>query len=171
LDTWTLGFFSAVGSEPRIIPDQSPTEALEFFLLPGGSTPIPMIAVRSGGQSVDWIARNAIGWMTYHREPETQRTRHSMWRAAVERVAPGEFRAFGVAMALDLAANVDEPAQERSLGYRTGRRDLVKVLREMRDTGTHHVTLNLQASGRPTREIPEELAADVLPEFQTADES
>lgn len=94
-----------------------------------------------------------------------------MWRAAVERVAPGEFRAFGVAMALDLAANVDEPAQERSLGYRTGRRDLVKVLREMRDTGTHHVTLNLQASGRPTREIPEELAADVLPEFQTADES
>ena len=74
-------------------------------------------------------------------------------------------------MALDLAANVDEPAQERSLGYRTGRRDLVKILREMRDTGTHHVTLNLQASGRPTREILEELAADVLPEFQTADES
>jgi luciferase-type oxidoreductase len=162
---------SAVGSEPRIIPDQSPPEASEFFLLPGGSTPIPMIAVGSGGQSVDWIARNAIGWMTYHREPETQRARHSMWRAAVDRVAPGEFRAFGVAMALDLAANVDEPAQERSLGYRTGRRDLVKILREMRDTGTHHVTLNLQASGRPTREILEELAADVLPEFQTADES
>jgi len=45
-------------------------------------------------------------------------------------------------MALDLAANVDEPAQERSLGYRTGR-----------------------------REILEELAADVLPEFQTANES
>jgi len=162
---------SAVGSEPRIIPDQLPPEASEFFLLPGGSTPIPMIAVGSGGQSVDWIARNAIGWMTYHREPETQRARHSMWRAAVDRVAPGEFRAFGVAMALDLAANVDESAQERSLGYRTGRRDLVKVLREMRDTGTHHVTLNLQASGRPTREILEELAADVLPEFQTADES
>jgi len=130
-----------------------------------------MIAVGSGGQSVDWIARNAIGWMTYHREPETQRARHSMWRGAVDRVAPGEFRAFGVAMALDLAANVDEPAQERSLGYRTGRRELVKVLREMRDTGTHHVTLNLQASRRPTREILEELAADVLPEFQTADES
>jgi luciferase-type oxidoreductase len=162
---------SAVGSEPRIIPDQLPPEASEFFLLPGGSTPIPMIAVGSGGQSVDWIARNAMGWMTYHREPETQRARHSMWRAAVDRVAPGEFRAFGVAMALDLAANVDEPAQERSLGYRTGRRDLVKILREMRDTGTHHVTLNLQASGRPTREILEELAADVLPEFQTADES
>ena len=60
-----------------------------------------MIAVGSGGQSVDWIARNAIRWMTYHREPETQRARHSMWRAAVERVAPGEFRAFGIAMGLD----------------------------------------------------------------------
>jgi hypothetical protein len=69
---------SAVGSEPRIISDQSPLDASAFFLLPRGSTPIPMIAVGSGGQSVDWIARNAIGWMTYHREPETQRARHSM---------------------------------------------------------------------------------------------
>jgi luciferase-type oxidoreductase len=156
---------SAVGSEPRVIADRSPPGAPEFFLLPRGSTPIPMIAVGSGGQSVDWIARNAIGWMTYHREPETQRARYSMWRAAVERVAPGEFRAFGIAMGLDLAANVDEAAQQRPLGYRTGRRDLVRVLREMRDTGTHHVTLNPQASSRPPREILEELAANVLPEF------
>jgi luciferase-type oxidoreductase len=156
---------SAIGSEPRVIPDQSPPDAPEFFLLPRGFTPIPMIAVGSGGQSVDWIARNAIGWMTYHREPETQRARHSMWRAAVDRAAPGEFRAFGVAMALDLAANVDEAAQERPLGYRTGQRALVRILREMRDNGTHHVTLNLQASSRPPREVLEELAANVLPEF------
>jgi hypothetical protein len=40
----------------------------------------------------------------------------------------------------------------------------------MRNTSTHHVTLNLQASNRPL-EILEELATDLLPEFQTADES
>ena len=66
---------------------------------------------------------------------------------------------------------VDEAAQQRPLDYRTGRRELVKVLRKMRNTSTHHVTLNLQASNRPPREILEELATDVLPEFQTADES
>jgi luciferase-type oxidoreductase len=156
---------AAVRHDPRVIPDQSPPEAPEFFLLPNAPTPVPMIAVGSGGQSVDWIARNSIGWMTYHREPEKQRARHSMWRAAVERVAPGEFRAFGVAMGLDLAADKNEAAEPRSLGYRTGRNDLIKLLQEMRDNGTHHVTLNLQASKRPPREMLEELAADVLPEF------
>ena len=65
---------------------------------------------------------------------------------------------------------VDEAAQQHPLSYRTGRRDLVKVLRKMRNTSTHHVTLNLQASNRPL-EILEELATDLLPEFQTADES
>ncbi|OTP74496.1 LLM class oxidoreductase [Caballeronia sordidicola] len=157
---------AAIGREPRVIPDQSPPDAPEFFLLPTSPTPVPMIAVGSGGQSVDWIARNAIGLMTYHREPEKQRARYSMWRAAVDRVAPGEFRAFGVAMGLDLAADQNEAAEPRSLGYRTGSNDLIRILREMRENGTHHVTLNLQASKRPTREILEELAAEVLPEFQ-----
>jgi hypothetical protein len=50
-----------------------------------------------------------------------------------------------------------------------------RVMRDIcastRERSTHHVTLNLQASNRPPREILEELATDVLPEFQTADES
>jgi hypothetical protein len=46
-----------------------------------------------------------------------------------------------------------------------------KFCGKIRNTSTHHVTLNLQASNRPPREILEELATDVLPEFQTADES
>lgn len=156
---------AAVAPAPRVIPDQSPDGAPNFFLLPQSAAPVPMLAVGSGGQSVDWIARNAIGWMTYHREPEAQRARHSMWRAAVDRATPGAFRAFGVAMGLDLADNPDEPAQERSLGYRTGRRDLITLLGDMRDRGTHHISLNLQSSSRAPREIMQELAEDVLPEF------
>jgi luciferase-type oxidoreductase len=156
---------AAVGRDPRVIPDQSPPDAPEFFLLPKAPTPVPMIAVGSGGQSVDWIARNSIGWMTYHREPEKQRARHSMWRTAVDRVAPGEFRTFGVAMGLDLAADKNEIAEPRTLGYRAGRNDLIKILQEMRNGGTHHITLNLPASKRPPREMLEELAAEVLPEF------
>jgi len=158
---------SAVGREARVVPDQSPPDAPEFFLLPKTPTPVPMIAVGSGGQSVDWIARNSIGWMTYHREPEKQRARYSMWRTAVDRVAPGEFRAFGVAMGLDLVADKNETAEPRTLGYRTGRNDLVRILQKMRDSGTHHVTLNLQASKRTPRDMLEELAAEVLPEFKT----
>src|SRR5260370_3633884 len=78
---------AAIGPAPRVIPDESPPGAPEFYLLPKLSTPIPMLAVGSGGQSVDWIARNAIGWITYHREPAAHRARHNMWRAAFDRLA------------------------------------------------------------------------------------
>jgi luciferase-type oxidoreductase len=156
---------AAVGDDPRVIPDETPDNSPEFFILPRSPYPVPLIAVGSGGQSVDWIARHAIGWMTYHREPEAQRGRYSMWRAAVDRVSPAVFRAFGVAMRLDLSSDPDERPAPISLGYRTGRSGLSAVLRAMRAGGTHHVTLNLSTHGRAPRDVIEELAAEVLPEF------
>ncbi|MEM5342812.1 TIGR03571 family LLM class oxidoreductase [Paraburkholderia azotifigens] len=155
---------AALGGTPQVIPDRRPEDAPEFMLLPRPPLPVPMLAVGSGGQSVDWIARHSIGWMTYHREPETQRSRHSMWRAAVDRLPTPVFRAFGVAMRLDLSDDPHEPATPLSLGYRAGRHALVALLDEMRETGTHHVTLNLN-SERPVREVMEELAAELLPVF------
>jgi luciferase-type oxidoreductase len=156
---------AAVGSEPRVVADITSAEAPEFYLLPRQSKPIPLLAVGSGGQSVDWIARNSIGWMTYHREPAVQHDRHLMWRKAVERATPEQFKAFGVAMRLDLSDNPNEPPTSLSLGYRTGRHGLVTVLQDMRNSGTHHVTLNLANSTRPVLEVIEEVAEHVLPVF------
>jgi luciferase-type oxidoreductase len=156
---------AAVAVPSRVIPDQSPESAPEFYLLPRQSAPIPLLAVGSGGQSVDWIARHSLGWMTYHREPDAQRGRYSMWRAAVDRAASGAFRAFGVAMRLDLSDDPHEPASDVSLGYRTGRLALIALLNRMRESGTHHVTLNVTSERRPAHDIIEEVAAYVLPEF------
>ncbi len=69
---------AALGVPSRVLPDETPPDAPDFTLLPRGDAAVPMLAVGSGGQSVDWIARNAIGWMTYHRDPDTQRSRYSM---------------------------------------------------------------------------------------------
>ncbi|SAK87878.1 LLM class oxidoreductase [Caballeronia ptereochthonis] len=156
---------AAVALPSRVIPDSAPEGAPEFYLLPRQSSSIPLLAVGSGGQSVDWIARHSLGWMTYHREPHAQRGRYSMWRAAVERAASGAFRAFGVAMRLDLSDRPEEPATDISLGYRTGHRALIDLLHQMRESGTHHVTLNVSSERRPARDIIEEVAAYVLPEF------
>jgi luciferase-type oxidoreductase len=158
---------AAVGSHSRVIPDEAPDHSPEFFILPRSPSPVPLMAVGSGGQSVDWIARNAIGWMTYHREPEAQRGRYSMWRAAVDRASPSTFQAFAVAMRLDLSADPDELPVPVPLGYRTGRHGLAAILRAMGASGTHHVTLNLAPSRRAPHEVIEELAAEVLPEFHT----
>ncbi|WP_035558261.1 LLM class oxidoreductase [Burkholderia sp. 9120] len=155
---------AALGTPSRVIPDQTPEGAPTFNLLPESTDTVPLLAVGSGGQSVDWIARHSLGWMTYHREPDAQRARYSMWRAAVERAAPGAFRAFGVAMRLELSHDPHEPVQPLSLGYRTGRHALVAILNEMRAGGTHHVTFNLSPE-RPVAEAIEELADEVLPLF------
>ncbi|NKJ50468.1 LLM class flavin-dependent oxidoreductase [Burkholderia sp. SG-MS1] len=156
---------AALGKPSRVIPDRAPEGAPTFQLLPDSANTVPLLAVGSGGQSVDWIARHSLGWMTYHREPDAQRARYNMWRAAVERAAPTAFRAFGVAMRLDLSRDPHEPARPVTLGYRTGRRALVGILNDMRAGGTHHVTFNL-ASERPAADVIEELAHDVLPLLQ-----
>ncbi|AOJ34568.1 LLM class oxidoreductase [Burkholderia metallica] len=155
---------AALGVPSRVVPDEAPPDAPEFTLLPRGADAVPMLVVGSGGQSVDWIARHSIGWMTYHRDPDTQRARYSMWRAAVDRLASPAFRAFGVSMRLDLAANPDAPATALPLGYATGRRALIDILQDMRAAGTHHVTLN-PGTDRPMREVIEEIARYVLPIF------
>jgi luciferase-type oxidoreductase len=157
---------AALGKPSRVIPDRAPEDAPVFQLLPERADSVPMLAVGSGGQSVDWIARHSLGWMTYHREPDAQRARYSMWRAAVERAAPDGFRAFGAAMRLELSADPHEPAQPVTLGYRTGRHALIGILDDMRAGGTHHVTFNL-ASERPVVDVIEELAHDVLPLFHS----
>lgn len=155
---------TALGLPSRVTPDRAPPDAPDFMLLPRSADAIPLLAVGSGGQSVDWIARHSLGWMTYRRAPDTQRTRRDMWRGAVERLAEPGFRAFGVAMRLDLDARPDAPATALPLGYATGRHALLRVLQDMRAAGTHHVSLNL-GSNRPVRDVLEEIAAHVLPSF------
>jgi hypothetical protein len=67
----------------------------------------------------------------------------------------------------DFGAQVALAKSADALGYRTGRRGLVDLLSKMRDSGTHHVALNLPSSERAPREVIEELAAEVLPEFHS----
>lgn len=160
---------AAVDLPPRVVPDREPDDGTAFHMLPRQQRAVPLLAVGSGGQSVDWIARHAIGWMTYHRDPATQRDRHSMWRAACERSAPGRFRAFGVAVRLELSENASEPPTALNLGYRTGAQHLVAILEQMRAAGVHHVALNITASQRPVHDVIDELAQAVLPKFHDGD--
>lgn len=161
---------AAVGLPSHVVPDREADDGTAFYLLPRQQRAVPLLAVGSAGQSVDWIARHAIGWMTYHRDPATQRDRHSMWRAACERTAPGRFRAFGVAVRLELSENALEPPTALNLGYRTGAQPLVAILEEMRAAGVHHVALNITNSQRPVAEVIDELAQAVLPVFHRGED-
>jgi luciferase-type oxidoreductase len=139
---------------PRHLPDL----AGDFELRPTDFLPPPLIAIGSAGQSLEWIARHAAGWATYHREPEQQRDRHHLWRRAVDGAAPGQFRSFSVALRLSIEQG-GGAATAIPLGYHTGETGLVSILGEQRDLGVHHLMLNLESGPSEPSETLELVAA------------
>ncbi|MBR0800321.1 TIGR03571 family LLM class oxidoreductase [Bradyrhizobium jicamae] len=153
---------AALEQPPRILLPL-PDPAAAFELRPAAVTDIPMLAVGSGGQTLEWIARNAAGWATYHRPPQVQRDRYMLWRRAVDRASPGQFRSFTVALRVELLNDPRAPAGPIELGYRTGARQFLEILEAMRDDGVHHVMLTLLPSRIPPREKLAAVADLVLP--------
>ncbi|RKK02621.1 TIGR03571 family LLM class oxidoreductase [Pseudoroseomonas wenyumeiae] len=139
-------------------PQSLPGLPDSFELRPTDFVPPPLIVIGSAGQSLEWIARHAAGWATYHREPEQQRDRHHLWRRAVDGAAPGQFRSFSVALHLSIERG-SGAATAIPLGYRTGETGLVSILAEQRDLGVHHLMLNLESSTLEPDESLELVAA------------
>jgi luciferase-type oxidoreductase len=163
-DHWTQ-LAAALKRPPRVLLPL-PDSAAIFELRPAAQTDIPMLAIGSGGQTLEWIARNAAGWATYHRPPKIQRDRHMLWRRAVDRAAPDQFRSFTVALRIELLNDPHAPTNPIDLGYRTGARELTEILKAMRNDGVHHVMLTLLPSGIPPREKLAAIADLVLPNLK-----
>lgn len=118
-----------------------------YALIPTAQTEIIRIAVGSSGQTLEWIARNASGWATYHRPAEVQQDRHALWRRAVDRHAPGAFRSFSVAMGVEILKDPDAALETVHLGVRGGVNALLEEFVRLRTEGVHHLILNLSGDG------------------------
>lgn len=92
-----------------------------------------MIVVGSAGQSLEWIARNASGWASYHRDLAVQRDRIALWRTAVQKTGAEAFRSFSQSMSFDLTEDPNASLETIELGYRVGRHGLLEVLADLRD--------------------------------------
>lgn len=152
---------SALTRPDRIVVPDEPD--MHFELRPPLLSPIEVLAIGSGGQTLEWIARNLSGWATYFREPARQRDRYALWRQAVDRHAPDSFKSFSVAMRIELEDDVEAPAVEIDLGYRTGARSLPRILAQMMNEGTHHVMLNILSLTKPADTALRELADAIIP--------
>lgn len=153
---------SALAAEQWIIPDL-PSVGIDYTMRPAVQSPIPMITVGSAGQTLGWIAQHASGWATYHREPEVQRDRYGLWRQAITRAAPQQFRSFSQAVRIELLPAPDAAVQSTELGYRTGVHGLIAIVLQLRDAGVHHVMLNLVPGGRAIEEQIRELGQYLIP--------
>lgn len=141
----------------------------QFEIRPRSGRCVPLVAVGSSSQSLEWIARNASAWMTYHRPLAAQKDRIALWHGAVKRTTT-EFRGMGQAMALDLLDTPSDRIDEINLGYRTGPEGLLDILSALRNLGVHHVAFNLLINGRKAIADLEIIAREVLPRLNQAAE-
>jgi len=127
--------------------------------------PLPMLVTGFAGQTIDWIAENGDGWLTYMRPPSQQRQVIEAWRRAVASVAPDTFKPFAQGLHLDLAEDSAELASPIHNGYRVGRHQLAALLDTLQAMGVHHAILGLRFGRRPALAVLDELARHIVPHF------
>ena len=133
-----------------------------FDVLPRPQTQIPMIVVGSSRQSLQWIAANADGWASYHREEERQLGRIGLWRQALEERGNGVAKPFIQSLNLELLADPRAAAEPIPLGMRTGRHALTDYLKRLAQVGVAHVIVNI-SGGRPADSVLREIGDYVVP--------
>ncbi|EMT5434531.1 TIGR03571 family LLM class oxidoreductase [Stenotrophomonas maltophilia] len=133
-----------------------------FDVLPAPTTRIPMLVVGTARQSLQWIAREAEGWATYHREEAAQEGRIGLWQQA-QALQGGPAKPFVQSMLLDLQADPQAPPEPLPLGLKVGRVGLRDYLHRVHAQGVAHVMFNLVDNGRPMDAVLREIGEQVLP--------
>ncbi|UUF12440.1 MULTISPECIES: LLM class oxidoreductase [Flavobacterium] len=126
---------------------------------------VPLLITGHSQQSLDWIAKNGHGWVSYPRSPEQQKNIIQEYRAAVQRNCGTLFKPFSQSLYIDLSVQPDDPLQPIHLGYKLGRNVLLELLELLESIGVNHVILSLKYSQRPAGEVIEELRKYVVPRF------
>ncbi|MFS2150678.1 TIGR03571 family LLM class oxidoreductase [Rhizobium sp. Rhizsp42] len=153
---------AAVLGSAKAVLDANGDPRHDFEVRPRPTPEVPMLSVGSSSQSLEWIARHSIGWMTYYRSLDVQKDRIALWHAAVSKSA-ADFRGFGQSMALELADDPSARPEPITLGMRTGRYGLVDALHAMKEAGVHHLALNLTTAKRLPADVIDEIASEVIP--------
>lgn len=134
-------------------------------LVPKPITPVPMLVTGHSGQSLEWIANHADGWITYPRGLQRQADVAAQWRAAVDIAAPGVFKPFVQSLYIDLSDDPDAAPTPIHLGFRAGRHFVLGFLEALRAIGVNHVILNFKYSTRTASDVLEEIGAEILPQL------
>jgi luciferase-type oxidoreductase len=138
-------------------------------LVPKPTGPIPVLVTGHSQQSLEWIAREADGWITYPRGLALQSQIARRWQDALEQAAPGQFKPMVQSFYIDLTEDPDVTPEPIHLGFRGGRKAVLEYLEGLRGAGVNHVILNFKYGQRPADEVLEEVGEEILPHFTLAD--
>jgi luciferase-type oxidoreductase len=135
-------------------------------LVPKPVADLPLLVTGHALQTLEWIAANSDGWITYPRPVTQQADLAAKWRAAVQAVAPGVFKPFVHSLYVDLTRDPDAAPTPIHLGFRAGRHRVLAFLEALRTAGVHHVILNFKYARRHASEVLEEFGRDILPRLE-----
>jgi luciferase-type oxidoreductase len=134
-------------------------------LVPKPVTPVPMLVTGHSGQTLEWIAKHADGWITYPRGLQRQAEVAAHWRAAVGIAAPGVFKPFVQSFYVDLSDDPDGAPTPIHLGFRAGRHFILRFLEAVRSIGVNHVIFNFKYGARKAGDVLEEIGTEILPQL------
>ncbi len=126
---------------------------------------LPLMVAGGAGQSLDWIAAHADGWITWPRALDRQPALVQSWRDAVGRTGHTGKKPLAQALYIDLATDPDLAPWAIHLGYRVGRNRFLELLEDLEAVGIDHVALNLTPGHRPAAEVLEEIGETIVPRF------
>lgn len=157
----------------RSLSEEFPRLASPYGILSGNADLIPkpvgrlpVLVTGNSGQSLEWIAAHADGWITYPRPTHRQTELVTRWRTEVAAISPDTFKPFAQSLYIDLAEDPDQPPSPIRLGFRGGRKVVVRLLEGLRGIGVNHVILNLKYGRRNAAEVLEEIGREILPVLQ-----
>ena len=133
-------------------------------MLPKYHQKTPMLVTGHSGQSLDWIAKYADGWLYYPRDFRTLQLVMQQWKAALTAVQE-DWKPFMQSLYVDLTKVANEKPTPIHLGFKSGADYLIAHLKLLESYGVNHVILNLKYGSRTAEEAIEEIGAKEIPHF------
>ena len=133
-------------------------------ILPKSEHPSSFLVTGHAGQSLDWIAKEADGWLYYPRDINTLQYSLSQWNTAL-RNNNQPWKPYLQSLYIDLVEDEKALPTPIHLGIRTGSAYLRSYLKLLESYGVNHVIINLKYSTQPANAIVNALGDKILPYF------
>ncbi len=146
----------------------SPNSGMDMLPKPMGGK-LPLLITGSSRQSLEWLAQNGDGWMTYPRNLASQASVINDYRARIAAAGRPEQPVLQP-FYIDLVADPQAPPRPIHLGLQLGIDYLRDYLKTLEQIGVNHLAFNLRFNQADIDTTLQRLADEILPDFSPVPE-
>lgn len=121
---------------------------------------IPMFGTGYSRQSMSWLQQHMDGWLFYAQPFQDQKKLVEAWHSGTDR-----FKPFMNILMIDLSQNPNETVKPIKGGFRTGRKNLLQMLKAYESINTNHIILRFTNDDRDIEALIEEVGTYITPHF------